>query len=62
MKNDWWEDLKEGILEEAIRGLNLEMCKIQLKKLAISESALENEAENLGMLPGLQQGTTVTLK
>lgn len=62
MKNDWREDLKEGIPEEAIRGLNLEMCKIQLKKLAISESALENEAENLGMLPGLQQGTTVALK
>lgn len=58
MKNDWLGDLREGLPEEAIRGLNLEMCKIQLKKIAISKSALGNEADKLGRLPGLQQSTT----
>lgn len=41
-------DLREGLPEEAIRGLNLEVCKILLKELAIRKTALGNKAESLG--------------
>lgn len=63
MKNDWLKGLRENLPEEVMKGANLEMCKIKLKKkLVISKCALGNAVEYLSRLPDLQWGTTVALK
>lgn len=46
MKNDWLKDLRKNLPEEVMKGANLEMCKIKLKKLVISKCAFGNAAQN----------------